>query len=63
MFESVNTEGMFWRSKVHNSKVTDPIQLEFALIRDFTHVLVTSKFDDDLIKNECGSLETPIPHY
>ena len=26
-------------------------------------VLVTSRFDEDLIKNEQASLETPFPHY
>ena len=26
-------------------------------------VLVTSKFDEDLIKNELASLETPFSHY
>ena len=26
-------------------------------------VLVTSKFDEDLIKNERASLETPFSHY
>ena len=35
-----------------NSKVTDLIQLEFELFRDFMDVLVTCKFDEDLIKNE-----------
>ena len=29
----------------------------------FTPVLVTSNFDDDLIKNEKGSTETPFSHY
>ena len=29
----------------------------------FMPVLVTSNFDDDLIKNEQASMETPFPHY
>ena len=46
-----------------NSEVTDPIWLEFKFIQDFKPVLVTSKFDEDPIKNECASLETPFSHY
>ena len=30
---------------------------------DFMAVLVTSKFDEDPIKNERASLETPFSHY
>ena len=29
-------------------KVTDPIQPEFELVRDFMPVLVTSKFDEEI---------------
>ena len=46
-----------------NSEVTDSIQPEFELICDFMAVLVTSKFDEDPIKNERASLETPFSHY
>ena len=41
----------------------DPIRPEFELIRDVMPVLVTSKFDENLIKNERASLETPFSHY
>ena len=42
--------------RAHNSKGTDPIQV-------FMPVLVTSKFDEDPIKNEQARLETPFSHY
>ena len=35
------------------------IELDWA----FTPVLVTSNFDDDSIKNEQASMETPFSHY
>ena len=41
----------FLRSSAHNSKVTDLIKQEFELVRDFMPELVTSKFDEDPIKN------------
>ena len=46
-----------------NSEVTDSIQPEFKLVWDFMAVLVTSKFDEDPIKNEWACLETPFSHY
>ena len=46
-----------------NSEVTDLIRPEFELNRDFMLVLVTSKFDDDPIKNGRASCETPFSHY
>ena len=49
--------------KIWNSEVTHPIRPEFELIRDFMPVLVTSKFDEDPVKNERASLETPFSHY
>ena len=36
---------------------------KIELVRDFVPVLVTSNFDDDSIKNEWASMETPFPHY
>ena len=39
------------------------IQPEIKLVRAFMHVLVTSNFDDDSIKNEPASMETPFSHY
>ena len=31
--------------------------------RAFMHVLVTSNFDDNSVKNEQASIETPFSHY
>ena len=39
------------------------IRPKFKLERAFMAVLVTSNFDDDLIKNEWASMETPFSHY
>ena len=50
-------------SRTCNSEETDPIRPEFKLVRDFMPVLVTSKFDEDPIKNEQANLETPFSHY
>ena len=36
---------------------------EIKLTRAFMPVLVTSNFDDDLIKNEWASMQTPFSHY
>ena len=36
---------------------------EIKLVRAFMHVLVTSNFDDDSIKNEQASMETAFSHY
>ena len=54
---------LFWCSRACNSKVTDPIQPGFELVWDFKPVLITSKFDEGPIKNECASLATPFSHY
>ena len=43
--------------------MTDLIRPEFEHIKDFMHVLATSKFDEDPINNEHASLETPFSHY
>ena len=39
------------------------IRPEIKLLRAFMHVLVTSNFDDDSIKNERTSMETAFSHY
>ena len=39
------------------------IQPKIELDRAFMPVLVTCNFDDDLIKNEQASMETPFSHY
>ena len=36
---------------------------EIELVRAFMPVLVTSNFNDDSIKNEWASMETPFSHY
>ena len=36
---------------------------EIILARAFMPVLVTKNFDDDSIKNERASMETPFSHY
>ena len=39
------------------------IRPKIELDQAFMPVLVTSNFDDDSIKNEHGSMETPFSHY
>ena len=39
------------------------IRPKIELDRAFMPVLVTSNFDDDSIKNEQASMETPFSHY
>ena len=46
-----------------NSKVSSLIRPEINLVRAFMPVLITSIFDDDSIKNEQASMETPFSHY
>ena len=36
---------------------------KIELDRAFMHVLVTSNFDDDLIKNDWADMETSFSHY
>ena len=36
---------------------------EIKLVQAFMSVLITSNFDDDSIKNEWASMETPFSHY
>ena len=36
---------------------------EIELVRAFMPILVTSNFDDDSIKTEWASIETPFSHY
>ena len=46
-----------------NSKMNGLIQPKIELDRAFMPVLLTSNFDNDSIKNERGSMETPFSHY
>ena len=39
------------------------IQPKIKLVWTFVPVLITSNFDEDLIKNEQASMETPFSHY
>ena len=43
--------------------MSGPIQPKIEPDRAFMPVLVTTNFDDDLIKNEEASMETPFSHY
>ena len=43
--------------------MSDVIRPKIELNRAFMPVQVTSNFDDDLIKNERASMETPFSHY
>ena len=43
--------------------MSDLIRPKIELDRDFMRVLVTSNFDDDSIKNDWASMETPFSHY
>ena len=43
--------------------VSSLIRPEIKLVQAFMPVLVTSNFDDDLIKNEQASTETAFSHY
>ena len=45
------------------SKVSSLIRPEIKFVRAFMSVLVTSNFDDGLIKNERPSIETAFSHY
>ena len=45
------------------SKMIGLIRPKIELDRAFMPVLVTSNFDDDSIKNEWASMETPFSHY
>ena len=53
----------FRHSRASNSKMSGLIRPKIELDRAFMPILVTSNFDDDLIKNEQASIETPFFHY
>ena len=58
---------LYWKfnspTRALYSEVTNPIRPELELVWDFMPVLVTNKFNEDVIKNEQASLETPSSHY
>ena len=53
----------FRHSRASNSKMSGLIRPIIELNWAFMPVLVTSNFDDDSIKTERASMETPFPHY
>ena len=53
----------FRHSRASNSKMSGLIRPKIELNRAFMPVLVTSNFDDDLIKNDQASMETAFSHY
>ena len=53
----------FRHSRASNSKMNGLIRPKIEPDRAFIPVLVTSNFDDDLIKNERASMETPFSYY
>ena len=53
----------FHHSRASNSKMSGLIRPKIKLDQAFMLVLITSNFDDDLIKNEQASMETPFSHY
>ena len=46
------------RSRAANSAVLGPIWPNFELVRDVMDVLVTCKYEEDLIKNEGARVDT-----
>ena len=62
-FHNMSIENLIRPLWARNSEVTDSIQQIFELVWDFMAVLVTSKFDEDPIKNEWACLDTPFSHY
>ena len=53
----------FRHSRLSNSKLSGLIRPKIELNQAFMPVLVTSNFDDDLIKNEQATMATPFSHY
>ena len=53
----------FRHSRASNSKMSGLTRPKITLNQVFMPVLVTSNFDDDSIKNEQASMETPFSHY
>ena len=53
----------FCHSRASNSIMDHLIRPKIELDRAFMPLLVTSNFDDDSIKNEQASMETPFFHY
>ena len=54
---------IFFLSRESNSKTSGLIWPKFKCDQALMPVLVTSNFDDDSIKNDRASMETPFSHY
>ena len=63
LFPIISLWKFFSRSRAANSVVSGPIWAKFELVRDFMHVLVTSKYEKDLIKSNRENVETPFPPF
>ena len=50
----------FRRSRADNSVVGGPIWLKFELVRDIMHVLITYKFEMDLINSDREKVATSV---
>ena len=58
-FSHYKSMGIFSRrSRAANSAVLNPIWSNFELVRDVMDVLVTCKYEEDPIKNECARVGT-----
>ena len=58
-FSPLKVYGIFFiRSRAANSSVLGPIWPNFELVRDVMDVLVTCKYEEDLIKNEGARVDT-----
>ena len=63
-FSHYKSIGIFSRCpRAANSAVFGPIWPNFEFVRDVIDVLVTCKFEEDLIKNEGARVFTTFPHY
>ena len=62
-FPHYKSLGFFRCSRAANSAVLSRIWLTFELVRDIIDVLVTSKYEEDPIKNEGPRVLTRFPHY
>ena len=61
-FSHYKSMGIFSRrSRAANSAVLGPIWPYFELVRDVMDVLVTCKYEEDPIKNECARVVTTFP--
>ena len=58
-FSPLKVYGIFCiRSRAANSAILGPIWPNFELVRDVMDVLVTCKYEEDLIKNEGARVDT-----